>query len=176
ALLRASPPEIDFPLDKNGGTALLYAAVWARVPILVGLLASGANPDPPRDAREGRTILMEAVNASNNYDAQTFPEVLRALRRTLTDLDGDGRSLLHHVARIGFDKKKWNEVNYYARCIIEYLQEAHRGAPEGVAAYVDMQDRRGDTALHLACKSANRVMVAILLKAGAVQDLPNRDG
>ncbi|RKP15281.1 ankyrin repeat-containing domain protein, partial [Piptocephalis cylindrospora] len=173
------------PLDEEGNTALHWAAATGRMEVVRDLLAMGS--DPGIGNRLGQVPLLKAVSFSNNFDLRTFPALLDLLKDTLILTDSHGQGLLHHIAKTAGSRGKVHASRYYLDVTLELLQRmglcqgkmvsgSGGGATDPVSAQgtreegrvlVDMPDHQGDTALHIAARVGNRIMVRRLLDAGA---------
>lgn len=172
-LTNSNPPpdlDIDLIIDDQGHTSLHWAAALARVNILQLLLNLGA--DPRRVNFNGESALIRAVLVTNNYDSDTFYDLLTLLHSAIDITDKKGRSLIHHIALTAGIKGRVQASRYYLDTFIEMMTKTGMD----VCAIIDLQDKNGDTALNIAARIANRTLVEQLLRVGADPEIPNRAG
>lgn len=197
AILRLSGEELDIPIDKSAHTAMHWAATLGRIQIVRALVSKGASPY--RLNGGGETALMRAAITTNNYDNQTFPEVLKLLGTSLEIRDGRGQTVLHHIAASSAIKGRGSATRYYLDSILLYvvgssapssqqvsfadghdINAAHAVKPVNLRDFmsyvVNARDMAGDTALHCAAKIGNKAIVQQLLEVGADQVIANRLG
>ncbi|KAJ1818721.1 transcriptional regulator swi6 [Coemansia sp. RSA 2675] len=111
--------DVDLMIDDQGHTAVHWAATLARIQVLDLLLFQGA------DARilnfEGESALVRAVQVTNNYDSQTFPDLLELLHDTIPLTDRHNRTVLHHIAIATGTKGRERAARYYADCLLSWI-------------------------------------------------------
>ena len=97
-----SPPDLDvnIVIDDQGHSALHWAAALARIDILRLLITKGG--DVLRVNFNNESALIRSVLVTNNFDSQTFPELLSLLAPSAQILDMSRRSVLHHIALVCF--------------------------------------------------------------------------
>ncbi|ORX88771.1 apses-domain-containing protein [Basidiobolus meristosporus CBS 931.73] len=172
-LTDASPPpnfDVDMVIDEHGHSALHWAAALGQIPILERLFQMGANP--LRTNHSGETGLIRAVLVTNNYDRQTFPELLRYFKDTFALVDHKHRTVFHHIALTASIKGRVEATKYYMETLLEWMAKNKLQ----VANLIDVQDRKGDTPLNIAARLGTQSLIRQLLKAGASPDIPNRAG
>ena len=102
-LLVTQPPhdlDVNVVIDDQGHTAVHWASALARLDILRLLVGKGGNVMSVNF--QGETGLIRSVLVTNNYDAQTFPQLLSMLAPSLEIADSQKRSVLHHIALVSF--------------------------------------------------------------------------
>ncbi|KAJ1939688.1 transcriptional regulator swi6 [Linderina macrospora] len=249
---------VDLVIDDQGHTAVHWAAALARTHVLDLLLFHGA--DARKLNYEGESALMRAVQVTNNYENQTFMDLLELLHDTIPLTDKQNRTVLHHISlAAGIDGRE-RAARYYADFLLQWIagladgyqvdtidpavvQELNGGShppspsqsaiglratakasldstvaseassqqtatdqllatprqklkmqtpaadrtavpASGVdaarsadfAAFLNLQDTNGDTALNLAARIGDRTMIRLLLNAGASPTIANRVG
>ncbi|KAL8867476.1 MAG: hypothetical protein Q9174_005639, partial [Haloplaca sp. 1 TL-2023] len=201
AIARLSGEDLDIPIDKTAHTALHWAATLGRIHVLRALISRGASVF--RVNNGGETALMRAAITTNNYDNNTFADVLKLLGTSIEIQDRRGYTVLHHVAASSGIKGRIPATRAYLHSILEYIcnnssapnsqqvsfaaggdhDSQHTMAaakPIGLARFmsevVNAQDISGDTALHKAANIGNNAMVQQLLEIGAEVMIPNRRG
>ena len=201
AIARLSGEELDIPIDKTAHTALHWAATLGRIHVLRALISRGASVH--RLNNGGETALMRAAITTNNYDNNTFADVLKLLGTSIEIQDRRGYTVLHHVAASSGIKGRIPATRAYLHSILEYIcnnssapnsQQVSFAAagdhdsqpvmtapkPIGLARFmsevVNAQDMSGDTALHKAANIGNMAMVQQLLEIGADVMIANRRG
>ncbi|KAJ3159623.1 transcriptional regulator swi6 [Geranomyces michiganensis] len=162
--------DLDIVIDEQGHTSLHWAAALARVNVVRVLLQKGA--DIRSANNDGETALIRAVRVTNNYDTQTFPELLDLLHPVLHHVDAKRRTVLHHIALTAAMEGRVAASRYYVECFLEWVAK-HGG---NFSAIVDCQDCAGDTALNVAARIGNRNLVEQLMDVGADATLENRAG
>ncbi|KAJ2208399.1 transcriptional regulator swi6 [Coemansia sp. RSA 521] len=212
---------VDLVIDDQGHTAVHWAAALARIHVLDLLLLHGA--DPRRLNYEGESSLVRAVQVTNNFENQTFPDLLELLHDTIPLTDKHNRTVLHHISMAAGTEGREKAARYYADCLLSWIvrlaggyqvdadtdkaedkmlptptqsssPRGHRtvfsslgqGTKSGItddtppnadfAAFLNLQDMRGDTALNIAARVGDRAMVRMLLNAGASPSICNRMG
>ncbi|KAI9206374.1 uncharacterized protein BJ171DRAFT_597535 [Polychytrium aggregatum] len=160
----------DVIIDDQGHSALHWAAALARVPILELLLKRKSNPRQVNHC--GESALVRAVLFINNYDHQTFGEVLDLLEECIPLVDKKKRTLMHHIANISGYKGRRQAARYYMECLLHFMAENSAD----FAAMVDLQDKNGDTALNIAARMGDRSLVEQLLNVGANPNISNLAG
>ncbi|KAI9106311.1 hypothetical protein DFS34DRAFT_58620 [Phlyctochytrium arcticum] len=161
---------LDFVIDEQGHTSLHWAAALARINVVRLLLQKGA--DIRSVNADGETALIRAVRVTNNYDNQTFPELLEQLSSTLMVVDSRNRTVLHHISSTAGLEGRVAASRYYMECVLEWIAR-HDG---NFSAIVDAQDVAGDTALNIAARIGNRNLVEQLVDVGADASLENKAG
>ncbi|KAJ2747874.1 transcriptional regulator swi6 [Coemansia sp. BCRC 34301] len=111
--------DVDLVIDDQGHTAVHWAATLARIQVLDLLLFQGA------DARnvnyDGESALVRAVQVTNNYDSQTFPDLLELLHDTIPLTDRLNRTVLHHIALATGTVGREKAARYYADCLLSWI-------------------------------------------------------
>ncbi|RKP07095.1 hypothetical protein THASP1DRAFT_17577 [Thamnocephalis sphaerospora] len=170
-LLQPKPElDLDMVIDDESHTALHWAAATARIQLVRQLLRRGASVRQLND--RGQTPLVRSVLFSNNSDLKTFPDLLEMLQRTVTMRDDQGRTVMHHVALTAGMRGKVHAARYYMDCLLEMLTRTLKDP----GRVIDLQDDNGDSALHIAARISNRIMVKRLLDAGASTTICNKLG
>ncbi|KAG9327379.1 hypothetical protein KVV02_005955 [Mortierella alpina] len=167
-----TPQDLDINLiiDDQGHTALHWAAALARIPILELLVQKQA--DTCRVNYSGESGLVRAVLVTNNFDKQSFPQVLGLLHQAIPLVDAKNRTVLHHIAITAGIRGREASSRYYMECLLEWI--ARRGGD--FSAVVDLQDKNGDTALTIAARVGDRYLCKLLLDVGANREIENKVG
>lgn len=176
---RLKAVNLDVPIDDLQHTALHWAAVLARIPLVKDLIQHGANV--LRANHAGESGLIRAVLVRNNSDASTFPQLLDLLYPAIPLVDNQGRSVLHHIAKTAAIKGRSDASRYYLSCLFEWI--VNKGSTSNrlnlgrfISDIVNLQDKSGDTALNLAALTGNKHICQQLLEVGADPTIPNRAG
>ncbi|KAG0235554.1 hypothetical protein B0O80DRAFT_450319 [Mortierella sp. GBAus27b] len=166
------PPDLDIDLliDDQGHTALHWAAALARIPVLELLVQKHA--DVRRVNDNGESALVRAVLVTNNFDKQSFPQLLSILHKAIPLVDRKNRTILHHIALVAGIRGRSSSSHYYMECILEWI--ARNGGD--FSSLVDTQDKNGDTALTIAARVGDRYLAKFLIDVGANRDIENRVG
>ncbi|KAK5659890.1 hypothetical protein OQA88_13353 [Cercophora sp. LCS_1] len=163
----------NWPIDTERHTALHWAAAMGDVEVIKQLKRFGADLSS-RNVR-GETPLMRAVNFTNCYEKQTFPDVLKELFSTVDTKDATGCTVVHHAAVMKSGRYSNQSCSrYYLDNILNKLQESHH--PTFIQNLLDAQDQDGNTAIHLAAQQDARKCIRALLGRGALTNIPNNDG
>ncbi|KAI0270965.1 transcription factor [Russula aff. rugulosa BPL654] len=177
-LIRDIPPEngapglyVDCVLDELGHTALHISASLGRLKVVEALIANGA--DIHRGNYNGETPLIRACLLSNNFDQQSFGELVSLLHSSIRTLDTARKSVLHHVVALAGVRNRAIIAFYYLDQIFLWIAQHQDGDFRPV---VDLQDEHGDTALNIAARVGNRGLVRSFLDVGANRILPNKLG
>jgi transcription factor MBP1 len=173
---RPEPPpnfQPDWVIDTEMHTALHWAAAMGDVDVIKQLKRFGANLQVQNG--RGETPFMRAVNFTNCYDKQTFPQVMKELFDTISLRDASGATAIHHAAVMKNGRVTSHSCSrYYLDNILNKLQETHDRT--FVQQLIDQQDFVGNTALHLAAMRNARKCIRALLGRNASTDIPNVDG
>ncbi|KAI8324583.1 apses-domain-containing protein [Martensiomyces pterosporus] len=194
--LAGSSVNVDLVIDDQGHTAVHWAAALARIHVLDLLLYQGA--DARRLNYEGESALVRAVQVTNNYENQTFPDLLELLHDTIPLTDKCNRTVLHHISLAAGIDGRDKAARYYADCLLSWIVRLAGGyqieSGDGLlqdqpssalndsarnadfAAFLNLQDVHGNTALNIAARIGDRAMIRMLLNAGASATIANRVG
>lgn len=172
---RPEPPtnfRPDFPIDKHQNTALHWASAMGDIEGVRHMKRFG----PVLAARNmrGETPLMHAVNFTNAFDKQTFPAIMDELLETVEARDLSNRTVLHHAVSHAVSVKHRRPARYYVESILNKLQSTHDSA--FVEQFINSQDQKGDTAIHLAAENKNTKIIRSLLGRGASTSIRNMKG
>ena len=201
ALARLPLPEIDYPMDKRANAALSWAATMGNIPLTKALIKRGASIFRVNDA--GETALMRACSSVNNYDRQTFLQLLEVLSPTIEMRDTEQRSILHHITLTSAIQARSSASRYYLETLLEFV--VRQGSPPNSfdsqqtiksdttatldaepstskvislarlqSELLDAKDSKGDTALNMAARTGNKVIIEQLLEIGANSRIPNK--
>ncbi|KAF3760443.1 apses-domain-containing protein [Cryphonectria parasitica EP155] len=172
---RPEPPtnfRPDFPIDKHRNTALHWASAMGDIDGVRHMKRFG----PSLTARNmrGVTPLMHAVNFTNAFDKQTFPAIMDELLETIDARDLSGRTVLHHAVSHAVSVKHRRPARYYVESLLARLQGSHDAT--FTDQFINAQDQRGDTAIHLAAENKNTKIIRSLLGRNASTSIPNQKG
>ncbi|KAF0905285.1 hypothetical protein E2562_003883 [Oryza meyeriana var. granulata] len=143
-------PTLVKEVDDSGSTPLHYVASVGNIPALKLLLGYDTSPAYVPDSNG----LFPVHTAAKMGYGQLIYELLRYCPDCDEMLDSKGRNFLH----IAVDHKKWKVVWHFCG-----TQELER--------MLNVMDYEGNTALHLAVKNADQMIVSLLMANKAV--LPN---
>lgn len=172
---RPEPPtnfRPDFPIDKHQNTALHWASAMGDIDGVRHMKRFG--PSLAARNMRGETPLMHAVNFTNAFDKQSFPEIMDELLETIDARDLSGRTVLHHAVSHAVSVKYRRPARYYVENVLAKLQSTHDSA--FVEQFVNAQDQKGDTAIHLAAENKNTKIIRSLLGRGASTSIRNGKG
>lgn len=164
---------VDMVLDDQGHTAMHFAASLSRLSLIDALIENGA--DVQRGNNVGETPLMRCVLSTASFQAQSFPNIIERLARSLQTVDSSSRSVLHHIALVAGVSQRASAAQYYMECVLEHVVRQQRDLVE-LSSLVDVCDIHGDTALNLAARVGNQVLARNLLDVGANSSLQNNLG
>jgi regulatory protein SWI6 len=185
-----TPRDLDTPIDNSFNTALIWAATLARGPLVKALIDHGASI--LRVNATGETALMRACLVTNNYEKNTFPEILELLGPTIEFRDSRGRTVLHHIAITSAVKGRSQSSKYYLESLLEFVVrqgsmpnsqtsfnlgsafQRSIGIGRFMSEVVNIQDKSGDTALNIAARINNRSIVCQLMEVGADASIANK--
>ncbi|KAJ5649986.1 uncharacterized protein N7484_003709 [Penicillium longicatenatum] len=194
ALTQLSGEDLEIPLDEYRNTALHWAAMLARIPLVHALVARGVNIG--RVNYVGETALQKSVGTRNNLDYRSFPRLLQVLAPTIDMVDYTGRTILHHIAVMAATGGGGHvSAKHYLESLLEFIVrhggitsstngETTQNGSQGsnvislgrfISEIVNLRDDQGDTALNLAGR-ARSVLVPQLLEVGADPHIPNHTG
>jgi transcription factor MBP1 len=168
------PPNVnlDRPIDEKGHSAIHWAAAMGDVDVVKDLLRRGARTDCLSNNLE--TPLMRAVMFTNNYDKNTMPSMVKIFQQTVVRTDWFGSTVFHHIAATTSSTNKYACARYYLDCIINRLSETW--IPDEITRLLNVQDKNGDTAVHIAARNGARKCVRSLLGRNVAVDLLNHKG
>jgi len=164
--------EIDTPIDEHCHTALHWASSLARLGLVRAFLRSGADVNRGNDA--GETPLMRSTLVTNNFEKESFNQLLELLHPSLWTLDHQDRTVLHHICLTANVKGRAESSRYYLECICEWIVNKHGGQFD--SQFFDAVDQNGDTALNIAARVGNKHLVRMLLDVGADKTIGNNLG
>lgn len=189
---RLSGEQLDTPIDAGAHTALHWASTLGRLPLVRALIQRGASIY--RVDAAGETALMRACVVTNNFEQESFGELLDMLGPSIELRDLRGRTILHHIAVTSAVKFRSQASKYYLDSLLEFVvrngsvpnsQTSFGGAAPlnksmGIARFmseiVNAQDQSGDTALNIAARIGNRSIISQLIEVSADPRIPNRAG
>ncbi|KAI9625091.1 hypothetical protein H4Q26_016479 [Puccinia striiformis f. sp. tritici PST-130] len=164
--------EIDTPIDEHCHTALHWASSLARLGLVRAFLRSGADVNRGNDT--GETPLMRSTLVTNNFERESFNQLLELLHPSLWTLDNHDRTVLHHICLTASVKGRDESSRYYLECICEWIVNKHGGQFD--SQFFDAVDLNGDTALNIAARVGNKHLVRMLLDVGADKTIGNNLG
>ncbi|AOW00902.1 hypothetical protein B0I72DRAFT_136217 [Yarrowia lipolytica] len=172
AFLENPPAEFDVhrPIDEEGHTALHWACAMGHLRVIELLLKAGS--DVRATNMFGQTPLTRAIMFTNNYDRRTFPKVVDILQDTLFQVDGQGRTVLHHIAQ--HVSKSQSAAKYYVTILLSKISENHSLGV--LSQFMDTQNNEGDTALHILARSGAKKVSRALMDFNVKTDIVNADG
>ncbi|PGH23973.1 hypothetical protein AJ80_02035 [Polytolypa hystricis UAMH7299] len=194
AFVNLSSEDLEIPLDEYYNSALHWAAMLARMPLVYALIEKGVSLFRLNGA--GESALQKAVGTRNNLDYRSFSKLLQVLAPTVEIIDLHGRTVLHHIAMMAATGGGGHiAAKHYLESLLEFIVR-HGGKPvqfensdgstsehkhdviglgKFMSDLVNVQDDQGDTALNLAGR-ARTVLVPQLLEVGADPHVPNHTG
>lgn len=174
--IRPDPPtnfQPDWTIDTDRHTALHWASAMGDIDVIKQLKRFGANLSSLNI--RGETPFMRAVNFTNCYEKETFPQVMKELFSTVDARDSAGYTVLHHAITMKSGRVTSHSCSrYYLDNILNRLMETHDA--NSVQMLMDAQDSEGNTAVHLAAMRDARKCIRALLGRGASTDIPNNEG
>lgn len=167
-------PELDvnIPIDEHGHTALHWAASLAHLGLVRAFLSAGADVNRGNDS--GETPLIRATAVTNNFERESFNQLLELLHPSLWTLDNQDRTVLHHICLNANTKDRAESSRYHLECIFEWIVNKHDGQFD--SQFIDAVDLNGDTALNIAARVGNKDLVRMLLDVGADKTIGNNLG
>ena len=168
------PPsfEINRPIDDQWHTALHWAVAMGDLHIIKTLVDRGANPKVRN--KRGETPLVRALMFTNNFEKDSMEELMPYLERTMTDLDNWGASVLHHTMMTTNSRARRKCALYYLDVLLDAISRLC--PPSEFTRIINLQDKNGDTALHIAAKYDAKKCVRLLQERGAQSDIQNMKG
>lgn len=183
----------DIPIDGHGNTALHWLCSIASVSIIKSLVERGANR--LYGDKKGETALVKSVKSVNNYDLETFEELLDYMYPCLVELDSLNRTVLHHIVLTSGMQGCSAAAKYYLDVLMGWIVKKQSrtlvttpGHPNSdfiinelglkwfVANVVNAKDSNGDTCLSIAARLGNISIVEALLDYGADPYITNNSG
>ncbi|KAL9099236.1 MAG: hypothetical protein Q9163_005240 [Psora crenata] len=168
------PPnfEVNRPIDDHWHTALHWAAAMGDLNIIRLLIQR--NADLAARNKRGETPLIRAVLFTNNFEKQSMDDMMPLLRDTVTDLDHHGASVLHHIVMTTNSRMRRKCALYYLDVVLNTI--CRICPPQEFTRIINLQDKSGDTALHIAVRYGAKRSVRVLQERGAQGDIHNRRG
>lgn len=174
-LLNISPPmppqnfQVNRTIDDQGHTALHWGAAMGDIEVVKDLLRRNADPDA-RNVR-GETPLIRAVLFTNNHEKQTMPKLVHLLSGTIKLTDHFGGTIFHHAAWTTSSHAKSKCARYYIDVLLNKLSELCPS--QEFADFLNMQDKQGDTALHIVARHHSRKCIRAFQGHGVAGDIYN---
>lgn len=173
-LLTSSSKPSDFDanlvIDDQGHTSVHWASALGRINVLH--LLYQANADLRKLNYSGESALIRSVLVTNNFDRDTFYDLLNLLHPCIPLTDRKGRTIIHHIILTSGIKGRLQASLYYLDNLLEFMSKNGMNS----SALIDVQDKNGDTALNIATRIGHIQLMEQLLAAGADSQLPNRAG
>ena len=163
--------QIDRPVDTDGHTALHWACAMGDIDVAKELLLRKANVHA-RNVR-GETPLIRAGLFANCYDKGTWPKMVHILQHTIMTPDYHGGTVFHHVALTASGGSKATRAKHYLDVLLNKLSEM--APPAEFFNFLNMQDKNGDTAFHMAARLSRRCS-KLFQAYGLPSDVPNNEG
>lgn len=161
--------DLDRPIDEKGHTAMHWAAAMGDLAVVKDLIGRGANINAI--SLNGETPLMRAVIFTNNYDKSTMDRLAGWLVTTVPLVEWFGSTVFHHIAGTTSSKSKYACARYYLDCILSKMAENY--TPTDIEHVLNMKDRNGDTAIHIAARNGARKCVRSLIGRHASVTIQN---
>jgi transcription factor MBP1 len=137
--------------------------------VVKDLIGRGANINAI--SNNGETPLMRAVIFTNNYDKSTMDRLAGWLVTTVPMVEWFGSTVFHHIAGTTSSKSKYACARYYLDCILSKMAETY--TPTDIEHVLNIKDRNGDTAIHIAARNGARKCVRSLIGRHASVTIPN---
>ncbi|KAI8898112.1 hypothetical protein BC833DRAFT_620625 [Globomyces pollinis-pini] len=166
--------ELNLELDARKSTPTHWAAGCGQISLLRHLIGRGASII--LGAVDGETPFMRAINMTANFTNQTMDQIVRLLSPSMFKTDDFDRTILHYLANLGNLRSKRIISHYYMKSIVAYIEETNVKQQLGFADFIDQRDSNNDTALHIACRTRNHRIAALLIKLGASKVILNESG
>ncbi|KAH7105756.1 apses-domain-containing protein [Auriculariales sp. MPI-PUGE-AT-0066] len=166
-------PDWDVPVDDQGHTALHLAATFARQNCCEALVQAGA--DIQRGNAAGETPLVRAALSTHSFEAKSFEQLVALLAPSIRTLDKARRSVLHHIVLVGGVKGRAPAARNYLHALLKHLI-ASNGSSHEFRTWLDLTDSQGDTAMQIAARVGDKVLVKTLLDVGADPAISNKFG
>lgn len=166
------PPDFDVhrAIDEEGHTAFHWACAMGHLKVIDLLLKAGA--DVRATNMFGQSPLTRAIMFTNNFDRRTFPRVVDILQDTIFQVDGQGQTVLHHIAQ--HVNKSQAAAKYYLTILLSKISENHSLGV--LSQFIDTQNSEGDTALHILARSNAKKVSRALLDFNVKTDIVNAEG
>ena len=167
------PPnvQIDRPVDTDGHTALHWACSMGDVETAKELLQHHASVYV-QNVR-GETPLVRAGLFANCFDHGTWAKMVHLLQDTIMTMDFHGGTVFHHIALTASGGSKVARAKHYLDILLNKLMEMV--APTEFVNFLNMQDKNGDTAFHIAARLSRRCS-KLFTAYGVPSDIPNGNG
>lgn len=168
----------DIALDQDGKTALHFASTLAADNLVSTLIKLGLN-SPIRGDNNGESPLICSILVTNSMEKGNFNNMLKWLYPGIWLLNSSNWSILHYLGNVAnSNQRKLESSQYYLNKILRFiLNDPSQGLlSKLVNNLVNLQDDKGNTALHLASENNNRWMIDVLIELKADLNLANKLG
>ena len=167
--------DVNAPIDDEGHTALHWAAAMGRLTVVRILCELHA--DIFQANNEDQTPLVRSIMFTNNYDNQTFKDLVAYLRPSIPHRNKYGRTVFHQIAIMTSHRSKWSASKYYLEVLVKDLcGNSSQEELQRLKQVVDFQDINGDTAITICARNQARKFCRLLMRANADVRIPNAHG
>ena len=163
--------QINRPIDNEGHTALHWACAMGDINVVKQLIQRGAIRDVGNI--RGETPLIRAALFANCYDKGTWSKMVHLLQYTIMAGDSHGGTVFHHIAYTAHSGSRAARACAYLQTLLVKLFEM---VPQHEAInFLNLQDRNGDTAFHVAARNSRRC-TKLFQGYGLASDILNNKG
>ncbi|ONH66169.1 Transcription factor MBP1 [Cyberlindnera fabianii] len=170
-----NPPKgvnFDQVIDEEGHTIFHWACSMGNPQVVESLINIGCNYRAVNN--NGETPLMRAVQFTNAYTRRSFQRLVALLSENMFEFDVNFRTVLHHIALSASSKTRIPAAVQYMEIILAKVSESQ--SSQRLEEFINLQDRNGDTALHICAKNANKKCIKLLLEYKAKGNIRNNTG
>lgn len=170
-----SPPQVpdgfqvDRPIDNLEHTSLHWAASMGDLDMVKYFISLGADKQA-RNVR-GETPLIRAIIFTNSYAKDIMPKMVHLLQDTFHIRDNYGGTVFHHAAALTLSHVKKKPARYYLNILLSFFSE--NVSQEEFFRFVNAQDHKGDTALHIVARNHAKRCIRVLQGHGVAGDILN---
>ena len=163
--------QVDRPIDNHDHTPLHWAASMGDLDMVKYFIQLGANKHA-RNIR-GETPLIRAVIFTNCYSKEIMTKMVQLLQETFQVKDKFGGTVFHHAATLTLSLIKKKAARYYLAILLNMFREMV--PQEEFFRFLNAQDHRGDTALHIVARNNAKRCIRALQGHGVAGDIPNNE-
>jgi transcription factor MBP1 len=167
--------DVNAPIDDEGHAALHWAAAMGRLTVV--RILCDMHADILQANNEDQIPLVRSIMFTNNYDNQTFKDLVAYLRQSIMHRNKFRRTVFHQIAIMTSHRSKWSASKYYLEVLVKDLcGNSTQEELQRLKSVLDVQDVNGDTAITICARNQARKFCRLLMRANADIRIPNAHG
>lgn len=153
---------INQAIDNDGNTIFHWACSMGNVEMIQFLIDTfEVNPDIRNTL--GETPLMFLIKFNNSFELKNFPVLLGILKESILAVDNMGKTVLHHISQIEFDKRSKNKERFAKYYMDTLLEAEEKKDKELIFKFLNHQDSDGNTAFHITAYNLNKKLIKVFI-------------